>query len=404
MEVLNKYVVPSYGSQLVVDLVASHSSWMVTTSGKKYLDCHSQYASQALGWNHPALLAIDYGHATTVKLANPDLFSEAYVNFVDKFRTIAPGFEKFFFIDGGALGVENAVKAAFDWKAQKLGWDDDRVNELDIIHFKQAFHGRSGYTLSLTNTDPNKVRLFPKFRWTRVQNPKIELGQQIELDSLDLIEKVLQRNNVAAILIEPIQGEGGDNHFRPQFLRALRDYADKYETLLIFDEVQTGVGMTGKMWCHEHFGVQPDLMAFGKKTQVCGFCSTNRINEVEHNVMNTPSRICSTWGGNLVDMVRFTTIASVIQEDNLVENAATIGDMLLAGLREIAGLHNVRGRGLMIAFDLNTPEERNVVLDKLRENLLILPCGEKSIRLRPHLTIDEETANLVIDFIKRAVK
>lgn len=401
---LNKYVVPSNINPHVVDLEASHGSWMVDIHGKKYLDCHSQYASQALGWNHPALLAINYGSAASVKLANPDLHSQVYADFVETFRKIAADFQKFFFIDGGALGVENALKAAFDWKAQKLGWDDSRVNDLDIVHFKQAFHGRSGYTLSLTNTSPEKVKLFPKWNWTRVLNPKIS-DRVIwdEQESLNHVEYALEKNNVAAVIIEPIQGEGGDNHFRSEFFQELKKLIDEYQALLIFDEVQTGVGMTGKMWCHQHFGVVPDLMVFGKKTQVCGFCATEKINEVPNNVMNTPSRICSTWGGSTVDMMRFTTIANVIENENLVENARNLGEMLLDQLREIPGIQNVRGRGLMVAFDLETAAKRDEVLGKLKQEILILPCGEKSIRLRPHLTFKPEEIELAVGFIQKAI-
>ncbi|RDJ35219.1 MAG: L-lysine 6-transaminase [Crenarchaeota archaeon] len=395
------------GNVPMVDFKSSNGSWMVDVNGNKYLDCHAQYASQALGWNHPALLNIDY--ANVVKLANPDFHSEIYMNFVKAFKSVAYNFKKFFFIDGGTLGVENALKAAFDWKSQKLGWDEDRVNELDVVHFKQAFHGRSGYTLSLTNTDPKKTRLFPKFNWTRVHNPKIrypildESIYQEEADSLNHIEDALKRNNVAAVLLEPIQGEGGDNHFRDRFLQELRKLVDRYETMLVFDEVQTGLGMTGEMWCHEHFGVVPDLMAFGKKTQVCGFCATEKIDEIEHNVLNTPYRICSTWGGNTLDMLRATEIIKAIVDEGLVDNAYRVGNYLLNVLREIPGIFNVRGRGLMIAFDLTTPDRRDEVLTRLREHLLILPCGEKSIRLRPHLTISQGEAELVFNYIRRCV-
>ena len=170
-----------------------------------------------------------------------------------------------FFIEGGALGVENALKAAFDWKIRKnfaRGYKEERGRQ--VIHFRQCFHGRSGYTLSLTNTDPVKTDLFPKFAWPRVHQP----GDRFPLTEENLARVNRQRNSashrskrpsisnrddIAAIIIETIQGEGGDNHFRPEFFTALRQLADENEAMLIIDEVQTGIGMTGKMWAHQHF-------------------------------------------------------------------------------------------------------------------------------------------------------
>jgi L-lysine 6-transaminase len=124
-------------------------------------------------------------------------------------------------------------------------------------------------------------------------------------------------DDIAAIIIEPIQGEGGDNHFRPEFLQRLRDIANEEDALLIFDEVQTGVGLTGTMWAHEQLGVKPDILAFGKKMQVCGILATNRVDEVPDNVFRVSSRINSTWGGSLTDMVRATRYLEIIQEDNI---------------------------------------------------------------------------------------
>tara|TARA_R110002051_G_scaffold290547_3_gene354052 strand:+ start:707 stop:1714 length:1008 start_codon:yes stop_codon:yes gene_type:complete len=327
-----------------------------------------------------------------VKLANSDMYSEVYADFVKDFSEITPDFKHYFFIDGGALGVENALKAAFDWKAKKLKYTHSLdINNLDVIHLKNAFHGRTGYTLSLTNTTPEKTALFPKFKWTTVEPNWEDVERHIHED-------------VAAIIVEPIQGEGGDNHFPKEFFTNLRRIADERDCLLIFDEVQTGMGLTGKMWAYEHFDVVPDMMCFGKKTQVCGFCSTERIDEVEDNVFNTSGRINSTWGGNIVDMVRFGYIAEAIKDEKLVKNAHTVGSRLLWLLRGIEGIDNVRGRGLMIAFDLPSSELRDRTMELLQENMLALKCGSSSIRLRPALTFSEKDADMACKYIKEAVK
>tara|TARA_Y100000296_G_scaffold84685_1_gene118542 strand:+ start:4212 stop:5420 length:1209 start_codon:yes stop_codon:yes gene_type:complete len=383
------------GFHIVVDPQNSFGSYVVDLStGKKYLDCYSQFASQPLGWKHASLIQAqnEMGSVGRVKMANSDMYSEEYADFVEKFSEITPDFKHYFFIEGGALGVENALKAAFDWKAKKLKYTHTvDINNLDVFHLKNAFHGRTGYTLSLTNTTPEKTALFPKFRWTTV-----------EPDWEDIERRV--HEEVAAIIVEPIQGEGGDNHFPLEFFTNLRRIADERDCLLIFDEVQTGLGLTGKMWAYEHFDIVPDMMCFGKKTQVCGFCSTERIDEIKDNVFNTSGRINSTWGGNIVDMVRFSYIIDAIQNDKLVENAYHIGKHLLWCLRTMEGIDNVRGRGLMIAFDLPSSELRDRMMELLQEDMIALKCGSCSIRLRPPLTFSAEDANVACQYIQEAVK
>ena len=383
------------GFHIVVDQHKSFGSYIVDlNTGKKYLDCYSQFASQPLGWGHSALIKAqnEMGAVGRVKLANSDMYSSTYAEFVEKFSEITPDFKHYFFIEGGALGVENALKAAFDWKAKKLKYIHTvDINNLDVFHLKNAFHGRTGYTLSLTNTTPEKTALFPKFRWTTV-----------EPDWEDIERRV--HEEVAAIIIEPIQGEGGDNHFPIAFFKNLRRIADERECLLIFDEVQTGMGLTGKMWAYEHFDVVPDMLCFGKKTQVCGFCSTERIDEVKHNVFNTSGRINSTWGGNIVDMVRFNYIVDAINREDLIADVHDVGSHLLWSLRSIGEIDNVRGRGLMIAFDLPSSELRDRMVELLQENMLVLKCGSRSIRLRPALTFSKEDANVACQYIKEAIE
>lgn len=405
---LKKYVLVD-GFHVVVDLEKSIGSYVVdANTGKKYLDCYSQFASQALGWNHPALLAsVDkFKHALIHKIANSDMYSTCYAEFVEKFASVTTDFNHYFFIDGGALAVENALKAAFDWKSKlcgfKLtGWD---VPDLDVIHLKNAFHGRSGYTMSLTNTGELKTGLYPKFDWTRISNPVYD--KRAENNSLEEAEYACKNRNVAAIIIEPIQGEGGDNHFSKEYLQGLRALADKYSALLIFDEVQTGLGLTGKWWAYQHFDIIPDILCFGKKTQVCGICSTNRINEVKDNVFTQSGRINSTWGGNIVDMIRATIIIDTIKNENLLENANIVGkafkDSLLS-LENKSDVQNVRGRGLMLALDLSTVDRRDQVYNKLMENMLVLKCGEKGLRFRPHLTFTLDNVEEAIKYIQQSI-
>ncbi len=395
------------GYDLVVDLERSHGSWLVDSQGgREFLDCFTCFASMPLGYNPPGLGGDEFERellrAAKNKLANSDLYTTEMAAFVEAFgsKVTPPGFPHHFWVSGGALAVENALKTAFDWKARKLGrtaFDAD-VNDLVVLHFRQAFHGRTGYTMSVTNTVPDKIGLFPKFDWPRVHNPAIrfDLDGKIENDieaeerrSIQEIEAAFAKHGkkIAAILLEPMQGEGGDNHFRAEFFRELRRLADENEALLVFDEVQTGFFGSGKPWYWQHHDVRPDVVCFGKKTQICGLYASKRIDEVENNVFQLSSRINSTWGGNLVDMVRCRRFIEIIEAEGLQARVAENGERMLAGLRAMAkesgGWSNVRGCGSLLAFTLESREERNRMLRRLFDNrLLALPSGEASIRFR----------------------
>lgn len=406
---------------IIVDLEKSQGSWVVDANTKKeYLDCFSQFASQAIGWNHPKMIA-QKERLTDVAInrpANSDMYTTQMAEFVSKFSEFTPDFKHHFYICGGAIAVENGLKAAFDWKGKKMGITENKAyNSLQVIYLKEAFHGRSGYTMSMTNNDNPKnpkVYGFPKFNWKKIHNPKVwhDLNgvddikaRNSETISLNEAEMHLERKNVAAIVVEPIQGEGGDNHFRYQFLKGLRDLADKYEAMLIFDEVQTGLGLTGKTWAYEHFGVTPDILCFGKKVQVCGIVVGDRIDEVKDNVFTEASRINSTWGSNLVDMVRSTMQMEIIQEEDLIENAKQTGEYFLNRLKEFQGkATNIRGRGFMLAFDLESKEERDSFLKRLEEKgMLALACGSKSVRFRPHLNFSKIEVDEAINFIASVI-
>ena len=414
------------GYPIVMDMDKSHGSYVVDENGVEYLDLFSMFASTAIGYNHPHLLAkIDFlGRNAVNKPAMSDIYTKDYADLIDTFERVAmpKELQYLFFISGGTLAVENALKTAFDWKTRLNISKGIEKEASDVIHFKQAFHGRSGYTLSLTNTkDPRKYEYFPKFDWPRIENPKRiypvteeNLCKVVEAEkrAIEQIENVLEtrKNKVACIIIEPIQGEGGDNYFRKEFFQKLREICDREEILLIFDEVQTGMGMTGKMWAFQHYDVIPDVISFGKKTQVCGILANKeKLDQIPNNVFKESSRINSTFGGNYIDMLRFKLILEVIEQEKLVENAAEKGKYILSKLNEIAKetkkIHSVRGLGLFIAFDFSSDLDRSEFIKTCFENhMIILPCGENSVRMRPHLNISEEDTNKAIEIIKLALK
>ncbi|WP_291090399.1 MULTISPECIES: L-lysine 6-transaminase [unclassified Empedobacter] len=414
------------GYPIVMDMDKSHGSYVVDENGIEYLDLFSMFASTAIGYNHPHLMSkIDFlGRNAVNKPAMSDIYTKDYADLIDTFERVAmpKELQYLFFISGGTLAVENALKTAFDWKTRLNFLKGIEKEASDVIHFKQAFHGRSGYTLSLTNTkDPRKYEYFPKFDWPRIENPKRiypvtedNLCKVVEAEkrAIEQIENALEtcKNKVACIIIEPIQGEGGDNYFRKEFFHKLREICDREEILLIFDEVQTGMGMTGKMWAFQHYDVIPDVISFGKKTQVCGILANKeKLDQIPNNVFKESSRINSTFGGNYIDMLRFKLILEVIEQEKLVENAAEKGKYILSKLNEIAKetkkIHSVRGLGLFIAFDFSSDLDRSEFIKTCFENhMIILPCGENSVRMRPHLNISEEDTNKAIEIIKLALK
>ena len=428
-ESLNKHILAD-GYDLTFDMEKSTGVHIYDSKYKRtLLDFFTCFASVPLGYNHSKMIN-DEEFKKNLMLAaltnpsNSDIYTTQYAQFVETFSRV--GIPEYlphaFFIAGGGLAIENALKVAMDWKVQKnfkKGYTKERG--LKVLHFEKAFHGRTGYTLSLTNTVAEKTKWFAKFDWPRVSIPAIKFPftdngyeelKKREALSLAQIHQAFQDNkdDICAIIIEPIQSEGGDNHVRQEFLEQLRRIADENDCLLIYDEVQTGVGLSGKFWAHEHFGeyARPDILAFGKKMQVCGILVGNKVDEIESNVFKVSSRINSTWGGSLVDMVRSTRILEIIEEDNLLWHAGICGKYLQERLVDVSKKNekvgNVRGLGLITAFDLPSKDMRDRFIAKgMEENVMFLGCGEKTIRFRPALIIEKHHIDSGLDVIAKII-
>ncbi|OUC85730.1 L-lysine 6-transaminase [Streptosporangium minutum] len=396
------------GYRLELDLERSRGSRLVDArTGRSYLDFYTFFASAPLGVNpfddDPEFLAL-LGRIAANKPANSDLYTSHLADFIETFNRVLgdPELPHLFFVEGGALAVENALKCAFDWKSRH-NEINGRSPELGtkVLHLTRAFHGRSGYTLSLTNTDPVKTDRFPTFGWPRIEVPAIHLGdvEAAEERALAQARAAFERHphDIACFIAEPIQGEGGDNHMRAEFLQAMQELCHEHDALLVMDEVQTGAGITGTPWAHQQLGLRPDLVAFAKKVQVGGVMAGRRVDLVPDNVFQVSGRINSTWGGGLVDMVRSRRMLEIVERDGLISRAGELGQGLLTMLLKIQAqfpeaVENVRGRGLMCAFDLPDPAERDGMVSRLRrdEGVLVLPCGERSVRLRPALSVTPE--------------
>jgi L-lysine 6-transaminase len=424
------------GYRLVLDAERSHGSWLVDArDGREFLDLYTHFASAPLGSNPPGIVddpdfMMLLATVAVSKPANPDMYSTHLAEFVETFARVLgdPALPHLFFVEGGALAVENALKAAFDWKSRRNeAAGRSRALGSKVLHLTCAFHGRSGYTMSLTNTDTAKTDRFPAFDWPRIDVPAVTFPLEDHLAAVEAAEaRALNQaraafdahpHDIACFIAEPIQGEGGDNHLRPEFLQAMQALCRRYDALFVLDEVQTGVGLTGTAWAYQQLGLEPDIVAFGKKVQLGGIMAGRRVDEVPGNVFRVSSRINSTWGGGLVDMVRARRLLEIIEADALFEHAAKVGGDFLSELLDLRDRHpglvtNVRGRGLMCAIDLPSMRLRDQVVAGLREaSVLVLACGERAIRFRPALNVTTDelrvgvgTLDTVLDQLSAAAR
>lgn len=415
------------GFDFVLDHDRSHGSTLVDArDGTAYLDMFSFFASNAIGMNHPRLTTPEVGaHLARVavnKPSNSDIYSVEQARFVETFERVLgdPALPYLFLIDGGALAVENALKAAFDWKSRRNeAAGRDPALGTRVMHLTGAFHGRTGYTMSLTNTDPRKVARFPKFDWPRIDTPALSFPlEEHEAANRDAEQRALEQlrrelaahaHDTACFIAEPIQGEGGDRHMSADFLQQVQALCHEHDVLFVLDEVQTGVGLTGSAWCYQQLDLEPDLVAFGKKTHVCGVMAGRRIDDVTDHVFVQSGRLNSTFGGNLVDLTRMAYVFEVIEEESLIERAGKAGALLLHHLQDLADRHpavtNVRGRGLMCAIDLPDAATRDDVMRRLvaDEHVMLIGSGSATLRFRPALTVTDEELEHAVAALDRVL-
>ncbi|NYH79309.1 L-lysine 6-transaminase [Actinopolyspora biskrensis] len=388
--------------------------------GTEYLDMTMYFSSAPLGHGHPGLHTSEFEaelvRAARTKPANPDFATVQQARFVETLRRVFgdPQLPRLFLIEGGGPAVENALKVAFDWKTKHNARRGVAVRGSRALHLEWAFHGRTGYTMSLTNTDPRKIRDYPKFDWPRVPSPAVPPGEDWEAAELLPAERAAVRaaeaaldrygDEIACFVYEPVQGEGGDRHLRPAFLREMQRICREHDVLTVADEVQSGGGITGRPWAHQALGLEPDLLAFGKRLQVCGVMGGRKVEEIEDNAFLEPSRISSTWGGSLVDMVRATRILEVVESEELLDNAARMGELLLSELHGLEAeypgvISAARGRGLMAAVDFPDGALRDRAVELAREHhrTIFLPSGPRSLRWRPALSVrSDELTDAVV--------
>jgi 4-aminobutyrate aminotransferase len=387
ISIINEF---SYDSTFTYPLViaSGHDCTIKDVDGNTFLDFTSNIGTCPLGYSHPEIVEILKQHSKSGihKIAGQDFYCEEHAVIAQKVSSIIPKNFKTFFINSGAEAIENAIKIAY----KKMG-------PLPGISCINAFHGRTLGALSFTFSKSLQKANFPELAVKRIKFCNDDNDPEI-----DSIEKLLQENKIAFILSEIIQGEGGYNVASKQFIKNLRKYADQYETPLILDEVQSGMGRTGKWWAFEHYNVKPDIVSIAKALQVGAVAYSKKFDVSERGILS------STWGGgSRIDMAVGSRVIDVINRDKLLTNAAMQGEILKKGLNEMVGKNgviDVRGIGLMIGIEFDSKMRRDERLIELFKNgLLLLPAGQKVMRVIPPLTIKEEEIHEGIEIMNEVL-
>ncbi|ROW13063.1 hypothetical protein VPNG_05969 [Cytospora leucostoma] len=424
---------------MLTDYKASIGNYIADPDGNVLLDVYAQIASIPVGYNNPYLKEAMKSDEVVDSLINrPALGNFPSTNWGDILRSgllkVAPkGLNQVFTALAGSDANELAYKAAFIWKRQQQrgGYNVDfteeellssmnnqspGASELSILSFKTAFHGRLFGSLSTTRSKPIHKLDIPAFDWPQATFPllkypleeHVEENRKAEQDALADVERLIKTWHLppAAVIVEPIQSEGGDNHASPEFFRGLRELTKKHDVLLIVDEVQTGVGATGKFWAHEHWNLAtpPDLVTFSKKAQTAGYYFGNT--ELRPN---KAYRQFNTWMGDPTRALLFRAIIEEIEKNDLVSQTARVGDYLYGKLEALATKYpgqflNLRGKGqgTFIAFD--NPKRDEFVKKAKSFGVNIGGSGVSAVRLRPMLTFEEKHADILIDTLERIVK
>lgn len=427
---------PAY---FIADYEKSIGNYIVDVDGNTYLDLYAQIASIALGYNNPALIKAAQSPEMIRALVDrpaPGNFPSAdLTKMLKQLLKFAPkGQDHVWSGLSGADANELAFKAAFMYyRSKQRGYDTEFTTEenesvmenvapgspqLAVLSFKRAFHGRLFASGSTTVSKPIHKLDFPAFDWPHADYPsykypldKNEDGNRVEDDRcLKLVEELITtwKNPVAALIIEPIQSEGGDNHASKYFLQGLRDVTLKHNVVYIVDEVQTGVGATGKLWCHEYADIQPpvDLVTFSKKFQSAGYFFHD-----PKFVPNKPYRQFNTWCGEPARIIIAGAIGQEIIDRDLTSQVNRVGHYLFTKLEALqekypTKFQNLRGkdRGTFIAWDLPSPQERDLLLKNLKlKGCNVGGCANTAVRLRPTLTFEEKHADIFVDVLTKCV-
>ncbi|TRY75786.1 hypothetical protein TCAL_01296 [Tigriopus californicus] len=416
------------------DMYKSQGNYLADVDGNVFLDCFMQIASIPLGYNHPAILeSLSKPHNVQLMANRPAMgwfpTEDWAVKMRELFMSVAPkGLDQVYPMMCGTCSNENGIKLMFQryMHHQRGGRTDFNEEELtstmkheapgspdlSILAFKGAFHGRTVGLLSCSHSRPIQGVDIPTKKWPKAEFPRyryplqsFEQENKVEDDRcLATVEEQIYNQTqlgspVAGIIVEPIQAEGGDYHGSNYFFQQLGKITRKHNISLLFDEVQTGGGATGTMWCHDQFDMEhgPDIVTFSKKMLSGG---------IYHNQDHRPAqpgRIINTWVGDPHKIVMLEAVLQTIQRDNLLTRVRRSGDVMVKGLLELEEMypdlvHSSRGRGTFCAIDASTAEIRDAIINQMKlVGVLVGGCGTQTIRLRPSLIFEEHHAHLMLE-------
>ena len=418
LDELGRYVIAE-PYPFVLDLERCEGMWLTTVDEQRLFDWAGYYGSKLIGHNHPGLYEPGYVtrlvRAANNKVANPDFLTKECLDYYRMLVRLAPEKMKnpkleVYAVNSGAEAVENMLKylvARFNAKRMEK---QKPINQRRFIYFDKAFHGRTIFALGVTQTtDVVATKDFHgltssgniKLPWPAYSSDATDAENRAAMmRSLNQVESALDLmgDEIVGIILEPIQGAGGHRTALPEFFQGLSELAHRFDVYLSFDEVQTGLGATGKTWAIDHFDLPypPMAVASGKKFG-CGVVYM-------YEPLLDVGVLDSTWGGTLADMVRVVREVEIVEEEGLVAQAAENGNRLAEGLRQLVRkhpfTHNVRGLGLYQGFSVDTPARKGDLIKYARENeeLLLLGAGSRSIRTRPNLSV---TADDVDEFLRK---
>ena len=371
-----------------IDFNKCHDSYLYDKkTNREYLDFFGMYASLPLGYNHSIFrteeFRNEYLRAGTFKINNCEFTSDETLEFDRMFTEYAGKgvFKYFHYTCTGALAVESAIKTCIEH-------NDCRAPK--VLSFNNSFHGINSYGGFVTSRFPGADARLEGF-------PEI-FSIKVDCD-LNKVEEKLSSENITCVLVEPIQCSAGDIYYGKRFFKGLRDLCDKYKVPLVFDEIQVGFGGTGKLWYYEHLDITPDIVIFGKKTQLSGIMVKEELGSIF--APGRGIRLEVTWDGDVADMIRCKYIIKAYERCGILYNVIAQSALLREGLSEIKEIQNLRNCGLIMGFDLESREYRDIIVKNLYNNGLICNrTGEKSIRLRPNLNISRKEVMESLEIFK----